>query len=74
MTLATSRNMTIVGVLALLGGLSSALIPMFDGDPSTIVNWSVVASLVINGILGILGKGAKSTGGIVDGNGKPVGI
>ena len=65
MTLSTSKNMTIAGILSLLGAVATALVPQFDGDPTTNVNWGAVLALVVTGVLGILGKGAASTGGTV---------
>jgi hypothetical protein len=72
MTLSTSRNMTIAGILGLVSALATALIPQFDNDPTTVINWAAVISLVVTGVIGILGKGAASTGGTVDAAGKPV--
>lgn len=72
MTLSTSKNMTIAGILSLVAAVATALIPQFDNDPTTVVNWAAMIALVFTGIMGILGKGASSTGGTVDGSGKPV--
>jgi hypothetical protein len=72
MTLATNQNMTIAGILSLIGAAAVALVPMFDNDPTTAMNWGAFISLVITGILGILGKGQSTTGGTVDPAGKPV--
>jgi hypothetical protein len=63
--ISTSKNMTIAGILSLVGALATALVPLFDNDPTTTINWAAVAALVITGVIGILGKGAASTGGTV---------
>lgn len=73
MALSTSRNLTIAGILTLIGAVATAVVPAFDNDPATVVNWGAVVSLVVTGILGIMAKGASSTGGTVDAAGNPVG-
>lgn len=72
MTLATSKNLTILGIAMILGALSTAAIALFDGDPATNINWEVTIGAIVTGVGFILGKGAASTGGTVDANGKPV--
>jgi hypothetical protein len=69
MTLATSKNMTIVGVLTILGGLINAGLSYVQ---TKTFDFNVLLLAVSAGIGMILGKGAASTGGTVDGNGKPV--
>jgi uncharacterized membrane protein YhiD involved in acid resistance len=71
--LATSRNLTILGVAFLLGAAAAVLKALFDGDPATNVDFSAIAKDVIAGIGFILAKGASSTGGTVDAVGKPIG-
>jgi uncharacterized BrkB/YihY/UPF0761 family membrane protein len=72
MTLATSRNLTILGAAMILGALSTAAAALWDGDPSTTINWEVLIAAIVTGVGFILGKGAQSTGGTVDAAGKPV--
>jgi hypothetical protein len=71
-TLATSRNLTVLGVSTILVALGTAAIALFDGDPQTVVNWGATIAACITGVGLILGKGAASTGGTVDGKGNPV--
>lgn len=72
MTLATSRNLTILGICTIVGALATAAFALFDGDPATNPNWEVTIAAVVGGISSILAKGSSSTGGTVDGAGKPV--
>lgn len=72
MTLKTSKNLTITGILTIAGALVAAGIAVFDGNPATTVNFEVTYFAIMAGIGMILGKGASSTGGTVDGAGKPV--
>lgn len=65
MNLATSKNLTILGVLTILGALSAAAIALLDGNPATMPNWEATFVAVSAGIGMILGKGAQSTGGTV---------
>jgi hypothetical protein len=71
-TLATSKNLTILGILAIVQALAVAAVAVFDGDPTTNVNIGLLISSVVAGVGMILAKGAQSTGGTVDGSGKPV--
>ncbi len=64
-TLATSKNLTILGVLTILGALIAAAVPLLDGNPATGPNWEATFIAVSAGIGMILGKGAQSTGGSV---------
>lgn len=65
MTLATSKNLTLLGILTILGALVSAAIPLLDGDPATMPAWEATFVAISAGIGMILGKGAASTGGTV---------
>jgi hypothetical protein len=65
MTLATSKNLTLLGIATILAGLSTAAIALFDGDPATGVNIEALIGSFVIGIGFILSKGAKSTGGTV---------
>jgi hypothetical protein len=57
--------MSIAGIVALLGAVATALVPLLDKDPNTVFSWPAFISLVVTGVLGLLGKGAQSTGGSV---------
>jgi len=72
MTISTSKNLTILGILTILGALSAAAVALLDGDPSTNPAWEATFLALTTGIGMIMGKGAASTGGTVDGSGKPV--
>jgi hypothetical protein len=72
MTFKTSQNMTIVGIAAIIGALAAAAAALFDGNPATNPDWMALFAVVVAGVTGILGKGAKSTGGTVDGQGSPI--
>jgi hypothetical protein len=72
LTLATSKNLTVLGIATILGALSTAAVSLFDGDPATNPDWSVVVTALISGLGMVLAKGAKTTGGTVDPAGNPV--
>jgi hypothetical protein len=65
LTLATSKNLTILGVLALVKLLSNVAYLLFDGNPATNPDWNSVITEAILAMGLILGKGAQSTGGTV---------
>lgn len=65
MTLATSKNLTLLGILTIVGALVSAAIPLLDGDPATMPSWEATFVAISAGVGMILGKGAASTGGTV---------
>ncbi len=65
MTLATSKNLTYVGIAMIAGAIAAAVLAIFDGDPKTVVDWQVTVTTILGGIAAILGKGAASTGGTV---------
>lgn len=65
MKIATSKNLTILGILTIVGALVSAAIPLLDGDPATMPNWEATFVAISAGIGMVLGKGAQSTGGTV---------
>lgn len=71
MTLATSRNLTILGILTILGALSAAGVQFLNGGLAG-VNFEVLLAAVTSGIGMILAKGARSTGGTVNAAGAPV--
>jgi hypothetical protein len=70
--LSTSRNLTILGVLTILGALVDAGKAVVDGDPLTVVDWKVTAEAVLLGIGFIMAKGAASTSGNPATNTPPV--
>jgi len=72
MTIATSKNLTIVGIATILTALGALGVAVFDGDPLTVPNFGATIGLVMAGVGMILGKGAQSTGGTVNGAGAPV--
>ena len=65
MTFATSRNLTVLGVAGILAALAAAASAIFDGNPATNPDWTATLSAVWTGVVAILAKGAKSTGGTV---------
>jgi hypothetical protein len=65
MTLATSKNLTLVGIFTILGALATAAVAILDGNPDTNPNWEVTFVALSAGLGMILGKGAASTGGTV---------
>jgi hypothetical protein len=71
-TLATSKNLTVLGIAGILAALSAAAIALFDGDPTTNVDLGALATAIGAGVVAILSKGAKTTGGTVDPSGNPV--
>lgn len=64
-TIATSKNLTILGALTIAGALVAAGVALFDGDPNTNVDLEATFVAISAGIGMILGKGAASTGGTV---------
>ena len=64
-TIATSKNLTILGALTIAGALIAAGVALFDGDPGTAVNVEATLIAISAGVGMILGKGAASTGGTV---------
>lgn len=65
MTIATSKNLTVLGILTILGALVAAAVAVFDGDPATSVNFETLLGAIVLGVTQIMAKGAKSTGGAV---------
>ena len=65
MTFATSKNLTILGIVTILGALAAVATAIFDGDPATNINWEATLTAIVSGVGMILAKGAKSTGGTV---------
>lgn len=72
MTLATSKNLTILGIIMIVQALAKVATALFDGDPATTPGWGELVTEIIAGVGLVLAKGAKTTGGTVDAFGKPV--
>jgi len=65
MTLATSKNLTVLGIVMIVQALALAAGAFFDGTPSTTVDFGVLITSVMAGVGMIFAKGAQSTGGTV---------
>jgi hypothetical protein len=65
MTLQTSKNLTVLGIVTILGALAAAANAVFDGDPLTNIDFGLLATAIISGVGQILAKGAANTGGTV---------
>lgn len=63
--LSTSKNLTVLGIITIVGALSDVAKALFDGEPSTNPRWDVALLAIISGVSMILAKGAQSTGGTV---------
>lgn len=64
-TIATSKNLTWVGVAMIVGAIATAAIALLDGDAATNPSWELTIGAIMTGIGFIMGKGAASTGGTV---------
>ena len=71
MTIATTRNLTILGILTIVGALATGATQFFQGGIAA-VNVEALVTAIGAGIGMILAKGAQSTGGTVNGAGVPV--
>jgi hypothetical protein len=56
----SSPKTTIAGVGAILVAVGSALVAMFDTDPTTMPQWDVVIAAVLAGIGLVFAKDAKA--------------
>lgn len=65
MVIATSKNLTWLGIATLLGAIAAAAVALLDGNPATNPNWEATFVALTAGVGMILGKGAQSTGGTV---------
>lgn len=70
MTVATSKNLTILGILTILGAVLQAAIAILNGSP---VTWEVTMSAIVTGIGMIMAKGQANTGGTVPATPEAVG-
>jgi hypothetical protein len=57
MPIATSKNLTIVGIGMILSAIAAVAIAMFDGNPETVPDFAVAFLAIVTGIGFILGKG-----------------
>jgi hypothetical protein len=64
-SLATSKNLTVVGIATIIGAIAAILVPLFDGDATTLPQWEISLTALMAGIGMIMGKGSASTGGTV---------
>lgn len=62
---ATSKNLTVLGIVMIVQALAAAAVAFFDGDPATNPNFGLLVTEIIAGVGMILAKGAASTGGTV---------
>ena len=62
MNVATTRNLTVLGIIMIVQSLATAATALFDGDPATVIDYSLLINSVIAGIGLILAKGASTTG------------
>lgn len=62
---ATTKNLTVLGILAILSALAAAGTAIFDGDPATKPDLEILFKDIIVGVGLILAKGASNTGGSV---------
>ena len=69
--IATTRNLTVLGIAMIVQSLATAATFYFDGDPDTVVDFAGLINAVIVGIGMILAKGASTTG-VQSIGGKPV--
>lgn len=63
--LATSKNLTVLGIVTIVTALAAALGALFDGNPATSPDWNVTILAVVSGVGQILAKGQANTGGSV---------
>lgn len=62
MNIATTKNLTVLGIIMIVQALATAATALFDGDPATVLDWSLLVNSVIAGVGLILAKGAGTTG------------
>lgn len=60
--IATTKNLTVLGVVAIVQALAVAALAVFDGDPSTTIDFAALVSSIIGGVTAIMAKGAGTTG------------
>ena len=62
MNLATTKNLTILGIIQIVQALAAAATALVDGDPATNPEWGALVTAIIAGVGLILAKGAGTTG------------
>lgn len=62
---ATSKNLTILGVLMIVQAILQAVIAAIDGKPETVVDLNVTFTQISLGVAMIMAKGQSNTGGTV---------
>jgi hypothetical protein len=60
--IATTRNLTALGIIMIVKALATAAEVTFDGDPATVIAWGPLADAIIMGAGLIFAKGASTTG------------
>ena len=65
MTFATSKNLTILGIITIVQALAVAATAIFDGDPTTVADFGTLLTAIMSGGGLILDKGQANTGGTV---------
>lgn len=60
--IATTKNLTILGIVMIIQTFGTAVGAYFDGDPTTNVDLALLINSVIAGVGMILAKGASTTG------------
>jgi uncharacterized membrane protein (DUF441 family) len=68
-TIATSKNLTILGICTIVAALANAGVSYIQ---TKTVDFAILLTAISAGVAMIMGKGAESTGGTVDGAGNPV--
>lgn len=54
-----NRNTTVLGIAAILTAVGGILTAMFDGDATTVPDWSTAAAAIISGAGLIFARDAK---------------
>jgi hypothetical protein len=54
-----NRNTTVLGIAAILAAASGILTAMFDGDVSTVPDWTTAGAAILSGVGLIFARDAK---------------
>lgn len=54
-----NRNTTVLGIAAILTAIGGIMTAMFDGDATTVPDWSTAAAAIISGVGLIFARDAK---------------
>jgi hypothetical protein len=65
LSFATSKNLTILGIVTILLAVGNAVLAVFDGDSATNVDLNWLFTQILLGVNMIMSKGQANTGGIV---------